>query len=65
MHLYSSEDIDAVLDETPPPPPPKDAKRSESLLPELDALESVLQGFNQPGDEDSGDLSEEEEEEEE
>ena len=64
-HLYSTEDIEGVLDGTPPPPPPpKETKRSGSLLPELDALESVLQGFNQPGDEEPGALSEEEEEEE-
>ena len=55
-HPLYTEDTDNVLEEAPPPPPPKEAKRSGSIIPELDALESVLQGFNQPGEEEK-DLS--------
>lgn len=55
-HPLYTEDTDNVLEEAPPSPPPKEAKRSGSIIPELDALESVLQGFNQPGEEDK-DLS--------
>ena len=56
---YTTDDINAVLEPVDTPSstsepittPPNMSKRSTSLLPELDELELVLQGFGTPVDE--------------